>query len=203
VADHDAIAKYDKTAKTYAASLAPKADADQLERFFGMLKPGDSVLDAGCAAGRDTKLIAEAGFLVAGVDLSEGLLKIARKTFPTLKFIQADIAHLPFDDKSFDGIWASAVLHHFPKSEMPQVAAEFARVLRGGGVLHIHTKLGEGTLSSKDNFVEGEERKFTLLTAPALKQIIEGAGFIETVQNVRESKSRPGLFWLNGYYRKA
>lgn len=70
---------YNKIAKDYAKRqevLFPEKDA---EKFFQLIKNGSKILDIGCASGRDVKQFTDLGFNVIGIDLSENLLKLAKK----------------------------------------------------------------------------------------------------------------------------
>jgi ubiquinone/menaquinone biosynthesis C-methylase UbiE len=70
------------------------------------------------------------------LDASEAHVEAAREQFrddPRIRVEQGDAYALPFDDGSFDAVVCVRVVHHL---EQPAaVFAEFARVLRPGGVL--------------------------------------------------------------------
>jgi ubiquinone/menaquinone biosynthesis C-methylase UbiE len=87
-------------------------------------------LDIGCGPGKDAKHFTEQGYDVTGLDLSEGLLKIAKEYCPEATFVQGDIRKLPFPDKSFDGVFACASILHMEKSQLPIVLKETKRVLK-------------------------------------------------------------------------
>ncbi|NPA34662.1 MAG: ubiquinone/menaquinone biosynthesis methyltransferase [Chlorobi bacterium] len=68
---------------------------------------------------------------VTGIDLTEGMLKIARHRMPDWKFIVGDALNLPFDDNSFD---VATVTFGLRNMEDPAKAiSEAYRVLRSGG----------------------------------------------------------------------
>jgi SAM-dependent methyltransferase len=99
------------------------------------LSGGAVVLDAGC--GRTTRLRNfrdRIGRLV-GVDLDEA----AGLENPYLdEFVPADLGdRLPFDDGSFDLVYANFVVEHLAEPE--RTFAEWRRVLRAGGTLVIVT----------------------------------------------------------------
>jgi ubiquinone/menaquinone biosynthesis C-methylase UbiE len=71
---------------------------------------------------------------VAGLDLSRPYLAQARARSGAA-VVQGAAESLPFGDASLDGISCIYLFHELPPKVRPQVAAEFARVLRPGGVL--------------------------------------------------------------------
>lgn len=94
---------------------------------------GMKLIEIGCAAGDASAEMADAGFDVTGVDLSEELVERAKelhKTGDSLRFVCADAADLPFDDGSFDGLYCEAAFSPLPDKE--KVLREYARVLRPG-----------------------------------------------------------------------
>ncbi len=76
-------------------------------------KPG-TVLDVGCASGwltaRMAKILPEAK--ITGLDVSQKMIRYARKKHPGINFICADAHKLPFPDKSFDLIVCTETLEH-------------------------------------------------------------------------------------------
>jgi ubiquinone/menaquinone biosynthesis C-methylase UbiE len=142
------------------------------------------------------------GFNVVGSDLAEKLLDLAKKAHPDIEFVLADMRNLPFSDESFRAIWASAVLHHVEKNEMPSVLKEFWRVLAPKGVLYIHTKAGRGLLRTSEESVKGEAREFELVTTGELHAMLQNTGYKQISLEEKPSRSRPGLYWVNALYRK-
>ena len=89
------------------------------------------LLDVGCGTGRSRQIYAgQAGFY-AGVDLSQGALRRARRLAPETAWASADALRLPFADRSFDVVAFSSVLHHLPDRQA--ALGEARRVLRPGG----------------------------------------------------------------------
>jgi trans-aconitate methyltransferase len=64
--------------------------------------PGTRLLDLGCGTGLLLALAQARGATVTGLDVTPGLLKIARDRLPTAELWQADIASLPFGAAEFD-----------------------------------------------------------------------------------------------------
>ncbi|MBW5481003.1 class I SAM-dependent methyltransferase [Streptomyces bambusae] len=105
------------------------------------LRPGASVLDAGCGVGDTARTVARAGgAYVTGIDGIEPDLAIARQRSShageagrRTRFLRADYHALPFADASFDGVYTMESFVHSP--DPPAGLAEFFRVLRPGGRL--------------------------------------------------------------------
>jgi ubiquinone/menaquinone biosynthesis C-methylase UbiE len=102
------------------------------------LKPGISVLDAGCGSGSMTRQIAasERDATVVGVDLRDSYLDFARRTavaenLANVTFEKGDVRALPFADATFDIVWHKYLLQWVGD---PQAAMrEFTRVTKPGG----------------------------------------------------------------------
>ena len=97
----------------------------------GGWKDGAKIADLGCGSGIFTQALADLGFSVTGVDLSPGLIDVARQRFPDVEFLVGDVENLPFDDGAFDGILLSGILHHLPDPK--PCAREVHRVLQHDG----------------------------------------------------------------------
>ena len=135
----------------YAGELLDAIPAEALASFAGVghhldlaaLQPGQAVLDLGSGSGTDVfcaaVLVGESGHVV-GVDITdEQLAKAARlrdrEGFSQVRFVEAHIEELPFDDASFDAVLSNGVVNLSPAKG--RVFAEAARVLRPGGRLAI------------------------------------------------------------------
>jgi SAM-dependent methyltransferase len=93
--------------------------------------PGTSVLDVGCGAGLALVLAAERGALVSGLDVSPGLLGVARERLPDADLRDGDMESLPFADAAFDAVVG---VNAFQFAGDPRLALrEAARVTRRGG----------------------------------------------------------------------
>lgn len=99
------------------------------------LSPAAVVLDAGC--GRTTRLrfYRDRIARLVGVDND---LEAGRENPYLDEFVAADLEdRLPFDDQSFDLVYANFVVEHLRRPEL--VFAEWSRVLRPGGRLVLVT----------------------------------------------------------------
>ncbi|MFG3577741.1 class I SAM-dependent methyltransferase [Micromonospora chersina] len=95
--------------------------------------PCGVAIDAACGTGRYTALLADAGYVITGIDTSPDMLAVARHKVPQATFLLADARGLPVPDASLDLVTCGLALTHLP--ELETVITEFARVLRPGGHL--------------------------------------------------------------------
>ncbi len=90
------------------------------------------VLMLGCGTGEESIFLKECGASeIVGIDISEVSIKIAKETYPELKFLIADMHNIPFEDESFDFVYSSLVIHYSEKPE--EVYKEIYRVLKKDG----------------------------------------------------------------------
>ena len=128
---------YDRVAERY---LATKDERDPLvlsalEEVARELSPGAPVLDLGCGAGVPaTRWLADRGFDVTGVDLSERQLDLARERVPGATFLKADMTDLDFDAGTFDAVVAFHSIIHVPREEHPALLGKIRRWLKGDGL---------------------------------------------------------------------
>lgn len=178
----ETIAIYDDHAVAYADAIEGRADLEQISSFLELIPPGGTVVDVGCAAGRDTAIFAERGFKAIGIDLSKGLVDQAKQRHPKLAFIKADMRQMPFDDGSVDGIWARAALVHMETTaDAQQALQEFLRVLKPGGVISVRVKARRPqdpeTGYEADKLSGGVTRGFRYYTLEEITGYAKQAGF--------------------------
>jgi len=116
----------------FAAYAAPELRAT----IAGLgLRPGDSVLDAGCGSGGTLGWLAEGvapGGFAAGIDLAAAHAAAAqRRTRHQVLIVQGDLADPPFSRGRFDVVFCLNTLHHLRE---PARGVEALRsLLRPGG----------------------------------------------------------------------
>lgn len=106
--------------------------------------PLGPILDAGCGTGRVSAHLAARGLEVFGVDLSPGMVEVARHTHPQLRFDVGALEDLPIPDASLGGLLAWYSLIHTAPGRLSAIVGEFARVLRPGAWLLTAFQAGDG-----------------------------------------------------------
>jgi SAM-dependent methyltransferase len=91
---------------------------------------GASVLELGCGAGELSLQLLGRGARLTALDLSPGMVELARTRAPGGTFLVAPAEATGLPDASFDLVVGKAVLHHV---HVAAAAAEVRRVLRPGG----------------------------------------------------------------------
>lgn len=106
-----------------------------------------SVLEVGCGAGRDGRLLRDAGLVYVGVDLSTQAARTCRAL--GLPAVEGSATCLPFAGASVDAAWSMSTLMHLPGDGFTRALEELRRVVRPSGLVEIgvwgHTEDGERT----------------------------------------------------------
>lgn len=141
------------------------------------LRPGDTVLDAGCGTGRALpalRAVVGPGGTVLGADLTPAMLEEAarkgRGESGTL--LRADVARLPLRDGALDAVFGAGLISHLARPEADM--AELARVVRPGGVLALFHPIGRAALADRHG------RTLTaddLRAEPVLRVLLAGSGW--------------------------
>ena len=171
------------------------------------------LLDAGCGTGNYTRALAGRVGRIAALDLSSGMLAVARAKLAReeadgrVRFREGSIADLPLAEASVDGVMFNQVLHHLEDGSDPaypghgRAVAEAFRVLKPGGVLMInvctHEQLTEGFWYY--DLIPGALEKVLgrCVTAARLTAQLKEAGFSFHGRCV----PLDGLLFDDGYFR--
>jgi ubiquinone/menaquinone biosynthesis C-methylase UbiE len=158
-------------------------DLAQLSGFADSMGAGARVCDVGCGpCAHVTRLLADAGLDMVGIDLSPACIALARLEQPLLDLRVMDATALDFPTSSFDGLVAYYLVHYLPRHSWPELLAEFSRVLRSGGRLLVVMKSGKGEAWLPDPMGGAIETFWAACSAAELADVVGSAGFdiIET-----------------------
>jgi SAM-dependent methyltransferase len=164
----------------------PEAFAPRRAFLLHAVRPGDRVLDLGCGDGAFAAELAGAGAQPVGVDVSEEAVRRARAAQPNIDFHLVEAgAPLPFEDASFDVVWAGEVIEHV--LDVAGLLSEVRRVLRPEGRLLVttpnHPPLRALALAlSPRRFArhfDPRSQHVRFLTGGTLRELLEDLGFAD------------------------
>lgn len=156
--------------------------------------PRAALLDLGCGAGQDTRLLIARRHHAVGLDRALPLLAYARRRSSRLPLVQGDMRDLPFRPGSFDAIWAAASLIHLTKPDVRRLLRALRAQVPVGGLLAATVAHGRRAGFLRRGWIPG--RYFARWRKAELEKAVRPAGWavvsLETVTS-RERKGR----WLN------
>jgi ubiquinone/menaquinone biosynthesis C-methylase UbiE len=179
-----AQAHFDRWAGAYGRSrLLPSLQ----KRALAELRPraGDRVLDVACGAGSLVADVAPHVDRAVGVDISDGMLEIARSRLrgtgadrlANVEFLLGPSDALPFDDGSFTALVCTTALHHFPNQQ--RSFDEMARVLAPGGRVVIGDICRDGLVAK--------------LADPLFRRFEKGHVGLQRTRDINAMLTRAGL----------
>jgi SAM-dependent methyltransferase len=155
----DTRASYDIDAVGYAEKVRGLLDTRpdlraSLALFAELVRDaGDGpVADVGCGTGYVTHHLHRLGVDAFGIDLSPGMIDLARRDHPDLRFEVGTMTDLDLADDSVTGVLAFWSVIHVPDHAVPGVFAEFHRVLRPGCPLLVGFHVGDGTRHTSEGY---------------------------------------------------
>lgn len=187
---------YNVVAESYArllpdASFEAPVDRGMIDAFATYVNKGSTrpVIDVGCGAGRMTGLLSALGVDISGIDVSAGIIEVARRTYPELRFDVADLSNLPYTDMQVGGVFAWYSIIHSRPNDLPRVFAEFFRVLLPGGYAMLSFQVGEGPRHMAGAYGHDVSMEAHLFTPELVAEHLRSAGF-DLIALVREPGSR-------------
>jgi len=166
--DKQTIEIYNKNSESIAElhnSLTPNRIYELINKYF---VKGKDTVDIGCGIGRDVNWLNLNDFPTVGVDASDGMIKEAKKLYPTLEF---KLDYLPalncFDNEQFTNILCSAVLMHMDENAVISACLRMSQLLKSNGYIIISFR---GTASEDDR---ENGKLYSTINIETVKQIFE------------------------------
>jgi SAM-dependent methyltransferase len=148
---------YDLWSETYDQTPNPVVAMDARYTLKWLApKPGEQILDAGCGTGRHLLPMLAAGSQPVGIDLSIGMLKVAKRRLPRAPLAVADLQKpYPFRAAQFDAALCALIGEHL--DDLPTTFRELHQVLKPGGRLVFSVYHPEMAAAGKEaNFQKGD-----------------------------------------------
>ncbi|MGW1815864.1 class I SAM-dependent methyltransferase [Streptomyces sp. NPDC002125] len=186
-------ASYDVMADGYFAAFQDELTAKPVDRALlagfaeiVLADGGGPVADVGCGTGRVTAHLHGLGLDVFGVDLSPGMLAVARRAYPELRFQEGSMLALDLPDGALGGLLAWYSTIHVPDDLLPAVFAEFHRVLAPGGHLMLGFQAGDAVLRRDDAWGQEIQLDFHRRQPDRVAALLVEAGLTMRVRTLRE-----------------
>ncbi|WP_415949502.1 class I SAM-dependent methyltransferase [Streptomyces sp. KLOTTS4A1] len=164
-----------------------------LDTFAELARGRGPVADIGCGTGRVTAYLAERGLDAFGIDLSPGMLAVARTNHPGLRFTEGSMTDLDLADGSVGALLAWYSTIHVPWEDLPGVFAGFRRVLKPGSPLLLGFQIGEEPFRMTEAWGYEFDLTFHRRTPEAMAGLLTEAGFEERARMV-ERRDTEGEF---------
>jgi SAM-dependent methyltransferase len=183
----------------------PKTDYSQVAKYFDRVRPLPSdvliskiieygklnanhkVLDVGCGTGRFPLRISDVrNVSLCALEPSIEMLKqaVRKDESRRILWVRGDGQRLPFQDKVFDCVYMTAVIHHIENKEM--VLQEIYRILKTGGRCAImtfsHSRIKKHVTRDFPGVVSTDLKRVP--SVPSLKKMMTLTGFREVAYHV-------------------
>jgi ubiquinone/menaquinone biosynthesis C-methylase UbiE len=182
------LSKYDRISRRYDSRWRAYVQ-ESIRRTLAHVDvhAGQTLLDVGCGTGQLLAGVADASpqARLAGVDLSRGMLNVARRRVPSARLIQGRAEQLPVPSGSIDWLVTASMFHYI---QDPFAARrEFRRVLRPGGTLVLTDWSADyPTMRLQARWSKATDRSFRhVYTALELQAILVAAGFDVAVETYK------------------
>ncbi len=182
-------ASYDTAATNYHQLLKDDLREAPFDRaaldLFAELLPVGQVGDLGCGTWRITAYLAARGLDAFGIDLSPGMIEVARQHYPGLRFEVGSLFDLDLNDGELAGALAWYSLVHTPREDLPAVFAELYRVLRPGGYLVHAFKVGASSRHLATAYGHDLDLEVYTFDPGDVSVLLAAAGFAEVATLTR------------------
>jgi SAM-dependent methyltransferase len=183
-ADHDGVRRsYDAVASDYAAQFSDELSHKPLDRallaaFVEQTPEGAPIADLGCGPGHVAAWLTEHGTRAVGIDLSPGMIDVARRAHPEVEYRVGDVLSLPASDGEFGSALAFYSVIHLRPDELRPAFEEVRRVVRADGLFLVSFHVGT-EVRHRDEWWDREvDLDFRFLEPETVIGHLEGAGFV-------------------------
>lgn len=179
-------------AKTFEALFVPALFRQWAPKVADAahIQSGQRVLDVACGTGilaREAASRMESTGHVVGIDLSPGMVAVARQLAPTIEWREGMAESLPFPDRSFDAVVSQFGLMFF--TDRRQALQEMFRVLAPGGRLAVATWDSLDNMLAYASEVALPEQKWQLSrrSVPTLRRMNEPRSIVSPSRDCEEA----------------
>lgn len=175
-------ASYDRVAVEYAAEYCNELerkpfDCEVLDQFAASVHDQGQVCEIGCGPGHISRYLRDRGVNMIGIDLSEEMIRCARRINPDISFRKGDMLALDLPDASVAAIVCFYAIIHLQRDDASVALKEMNRVLEPGGPLLLSFHGGEGELHRDRWYEKPVSIEVTLFARDEMENYIKSSGF--------------------------
>lgn len=177
------ISCYDDVADNYAAKFRDELSKKHFDRlilkaFASANRDKGRWVDFGCGPGQTTNFLYELGINnIIGTDISSGMVNVAKRLFPDLKFETADMLDLQYSDESFSTAVAFYAIVHFEYPQLEQAFREVHRVLTQKGQFLFSFHVGEEVIHHNTFLEKSVDITFYFFQTERILKLLKAIGF--------------------------
>ncbi|MFH1612297.1 MAG: ubiquinone/menaquinone biosynthesis methyltransferase [bacterium] len=159
--------------------------------------PNMKILDIGTGTGKTAKEFLEKNALIVGIDISELMLKIAKKNYSKISFIKTDCLNLSFKENCFDLITMTFCLRNVENIE--NALKEINKVIKKSGFFYLL-----GLINPTCKIIKILYFFYLLFIVPIVSKLFRGSfrsylGLYQSIKNFPNSIVLKTLFEKSGF----
>jgi ubiquinone/menaquinone biosynthesis C-methylase UbiE len=166
-------------------------DREILDTLSEIVGPDGLICDVGCGPGEIAVHLHSRGCTVVGIDISEEMIREAKRLSPDIQFEVGDMTRMRFGDNFFDAITAFYAIVHCTYDDARDAFREFYRVLCDGGVLLLAFHIGDEVIHLEKGASEVVGVDFRFLDPERISRELAEVGF--TVEDIKIRSPYPGV----------
>ncbi|MBK5092845.1 MAG: class I SAM-dependent methyltransferase [Actinobacteria bacterium] len=144
--------------------------------FRKYIRPGSRVLDVGSGYSIFFLVGTDWDFEISCCDLDSAAMEKMRSLVPGWDWVVADALSLPWEDGSFDVVYAGEIIEHLPDPQ--EALAEWKRILAPGGILILTTPNRDRLLSrTNEKAMPVHHEHVSELNLPEVEELLKSEGF--------------------------
>lgn len=186
------LATYEAAAQVYREQTAAtsRQAVEFLDRLADLVGSGQ-VLELGSGPGWDASYLEGRGLTITRTDAARAFVEMMRQDGHEARLLDARV-----DDFGgpYDAVLADAMLLHLNREEFADVVRRARAAVVPGGILGCTLKEGDGEAWSEDKL--GLPRHFTYWREPAVRTVLEDAGWAVLSIDLRAGRHEPWLYVL-------
>lgn len=148
-----------------------------LETIVKKMPKKGKVLDVGCGAGYPvSQFFVKRGYGVTGIDLSNEMIKIAKKNVPEGNFIKQDMLKMNFPENTFNIIVSFFAIIHVPREQHQKILKKMYKLLKKQGILFISMGIEDLETDINNNWL-GTKMYWSNFDKETNLKLVKKAGF--------------------------